>query len=215
MKNIIFIAPPAAGKGTQSDMLKTKFNYYHISTGDMLREAIASGSELGKSIKSIIDNGELVTDDIMIDLIKNKLNEIGDKPFILDGFPRTLNQASALGEMLNNLNITNYATIYLKLDEEIAAKRILGRLTCSCGKSYNIYEENLKPQVEGICDNCGKELEKRKDDNAESFKVRFKSFIDNFEPIMDYYKNENKLHVVDVNREVDEIFADITEIIND
>ena len=131
MKNIIFIAPPAAGKGTQSDMLKTKFNYYHISTGDMLREAINSGSELGLSIKSIIDEGKLVTDDIMIDLIKNKLNEIEGKPFILDGFPRTLNQASALGSMLDNLNITNYVTIYLKLDEEIAAKRILGRLTCS------------------------------------------------------------------------------------
>ena len=122
MKNIIFIAPPAAGKGTQSTMLKEKFNYNHLSTGDMLREAIASGSEFGLMLKNIIDEGKLVSDDIMIDLIKGKLSNLEGKPFILDGFPRTLNQAIALESLLDK----EYEVIYLDLSEEEAVNRILG-----------------------------------------------------------------------------------------
>ncbi len=142
MKNIIFIAPPAAGKGTQSTMLKEKYSYNHLSTGDMLREAIASGSEFGLMLKNIIDEGKLVSDDIMIDLIKEKLNNLEGKPFILDGFPRTLNQAIALESLLDK----EYEVIYLDLSEEEAVSRILGRLTCSCGKSYNLNVEALKPK---------------------------------------------------------------------
>ena len=211
MKNIIFIAPPAAGKGTQSTMLKEKFNYNHLSTGDMLREAIASGSEFGLMLKNIIDEGKLVSDDIMIDLIKEKLNNLEGKPFILDGFPRTLNQAIALESLLDK----EYEVIYLDLSEEEAVNRILGRLTCSCGKSYNLNVEALKPKIDGICDGCGSSLVKRRDDNADAFKVRYKSFIDNTKPLIDYYEEKNKLHKIDVNRNVEDIFKDIMEVCND
>lgn len=209
MKNIIFIAAPAAGKGTFSNMLKEKYNYIHISTGDMLREAIASGSDLGVKVKNIIDNGNLVSDDIMIDLINNKLIEIKGKPFILDGFPRTLNQAISL----DNLT-TDFEVIYLDVPEDLAIKRIEGRLTCSCGKSYNLISPEFMPKVTGICDNCGKELTKRKDDNADAFKVRYASFIKNTKPLMDYYKEKGKLHIIDVNRNTKDVLNDILNIIS-
>ena len=209
MKNIIFIAPPAAGKGTQSQMLKEKYGYVHISTGDLLRAEIASGSELGCEVKNIIDKGNLVSDELMIDIIKSKLTEIKGKPFILDGFPRTLNQAESLDGILDD----NYETIYLELSREDAVKRIEGRLTCSCGKSYNMNDEALKPKVAGICDICGKELVKRDDDNAQAFIVRYDNFLNNTKVLIDYYKNKNKLHIVDVNRNINDIFNDISRIV--
>lgn len=209
MKNIIFIAPPAAGKGTQSAMLKDNYNYNHLSTGDMLREAISSGSELGLKVKNIIDHGELVSDDIMIDLIKNKLSSDSGKPFILDGFPRTLNQAISLDNMLDD----NYLVIYLDLSEEEATNRIVYRLTCKCGKSYNLKTARLMPKIDGVCDVCGSELIKRDDDNLESFKVRYNSFLENTKPLVDYYEKKNKLKKIDVNRNVEDIFKDIVDVI--
>ena len=211
MKNIIFIAPPAAGKGTQSNMLKEKFGYNHISTGDMLREAINSGSEIGKEVKNIIDKGELVSDVLIIKLVKDKLTSLKGKPFILDGFPRTLNQAKSLDELLTD----DYIVIYLDLDESEAINRITGRLTCNCGKSYNVNIDKLKPKVDGICDNCGSILIKRDDDNVESFKVRFKTFLDNTDSILKYYEDKEKLIKIDVNKDVQDIFESILEVAND
>lgn len=211
MKNIIFIAPPAAGKGTQSNMLKEKFGYNHISTGDMLREAINSGSEIGAEVKNIIDKGELVSDDLIIKLVKDKLTSTDGKPFILDGFPRTLNQAESLDKILTD----DYIVIYLDLDEREAINRITGRLTCNCGKSYNVNIDKLKPKVDGICDNCGSILIKRDDDNVESFKVRFKTFLDNTDSILKYYEDKEKLIKIDVNKDVQDIFESILEVAND
>ena len=211
MKNIIFIAPPAAGKGTQSNILKEKYDYAHISTGDMLREAINSGSKLGMDVKNIIDKGELVSDEIIIKLVAEKLASLKGKPFILDGFPRTLNQAIALEKIIDD----NYVTIYLDLSEEEAISRITGRLTCSCGKSYNINIDNLKPKIVGKCDACGSNLIKRDDDNVDAFKIRFKTFLDNTEALLDYYNSKNKLVKIDVNREVSDIFNDISGVVND
>ena len=211
MKNIIFIAPPAAGKGTQSTMLKESFGYNHLSTGDMLREVVSSGTDFGLQVKNIIDRGELVSDELIIGLINDKLAKIDGKPFILDGFPRTLNQAKSLDNMLDK----DYEVIYLDLSEEEAIDRILGRLKCSCGKSYNLNVDNLKPKVEGICDGCGKELVKRNDDNVDSFKVRYKTFLDNTKPLMEYYEDKNKLHKINVNRNVEDIFKDIVDVCND
>ena len=209
MKNIIFIAPPAAGKGTQSDMLKSAYGYIHISTGDLLRAEVATGSALGLEVKSIIDKGNLVSDELIIDIINSKLTEIKGKPFILDGFPRTLNQAEALDEIIDD----NYCVIYLELSKEDAIKRIEGRLTCSCGKSYNLNDEALKPKQEGICDNCGKKLIKRNDDNVDAFVVRYDNFLNNTKVLIDFYKNKNKLNVIDVNRDINDIFNDISEIV--
>ena len=210
MKNIIFIAPPAAGKGTQSNLLKDKYGYVHISTGDMLREIVSSDSELSKVVKNIIDKGNLVSDDLIFKLLKSKLNSIKGKPFILDGFPRTLNQALFLD---NDLKIDNYIVIYLDLSKEDAIKRIDGRLTCSCGKSYNLNDINLKPKIIDICDNCGNVLVKRNDDNLEAFKIRFDVFLKNNKPLIDYYKNKNKLKVVNVNKDVNEIFNEISKVV--
>ena len=209
MKNIIFIAPPAAGKGTQSDMLKSAYGYIHISTGDLLRAEVATGSALGLEVKSIIDKGNLVSDELIIDIINSKLTEIKGKPFILDGFPRTLNQAKVLDKIIDD----NYEVIYLELSKEEAIKRIEGRLTCSCGKSYNLNDEALKPKQEGICDNCGKKLVKRDDDNTLAFAVRYDNFLNNTKVLIDYYKNKNKLNVIDVNRDINAIFKDISEIV--
>lgn len=211
MKNVIFIAPPAAGKGTQSNRL-VENGYIHISTGDMLREEIAKESSMGLKIKDIINKGLLVSDDIVFELIKNKLSTL-NKPFILDGFPRTLNQAKLLDDLLENLNITNFEVIYLDITLEEALKRALGRLTCKCGVSYNSEFEKLKPLVVGICDKCGSNLEKRCDDNEESFKVRFETFIKNNDPIKEFYKNKDKLHIIDTTLETEKITETIKDIL--
>ena len=210
MQNIIFIAPPAAGKGTQSHMLKEKYDYEHISTGDMLREAISNGSKLGLEVKNIMDKGELVSDDLMIDLIKDKLTKIKGKPFILDGFPRTLKQGIELDKLLDD---ANYQVIYLKLDKDIAIKRVEGRLTCSCGKTYNIFDQKLQPKQNGICDKCGKQLIKRNDDNVDSFKIRYDNFLTNTEKLLKYYEEKNKLNIINVDKSVDEIFNDISKVV--
>lgn len=209
MKNIIFIAPPAAGKGTQSSLLQEKFNYVHLSTGDMLRETIASGSDFGLEVKSIIDKGNFVSDEVMIKMISDKLAKIKGTPFILDGFPRTLSQAEALDKLIDD----KYIVIYLDLEKEEAIKRIEGRLTCGCGKSYNIYYDALKPKVDGICDICGKELIKRADDNADAFKIRFETYLNNTLPILDYYEKKNKLKRINVNKDMYGISEEIAKVI--
>lgn len=213
MKNVIFIAPPAAGKGTQSNRL-VELGYEHISTGDILREEIAKKTDLGLIIKDIISKGYLVSDEIVFKLIKNKLTNL-NKPFILDGFPRTLNQAILLDELLVELNQTNYRVIYLDIELEEALKRALGRLTCKCGTSYNNEFALLKPKVDGVCDKCGSILEKRNDDNEESFKVRFETFIKNNEPIKDFYISKDKLDIIDTKIESEKITDIIKEILND
>ena len=212
MKSVIFIAPPASGKGTQSTYLEN-LGYEHISTGDMLRNEINSGSKLGVEIKELINNGGLVSDEIVIELITNKLASLDNKPFILDGFPRTMNQAISLNDLFTKLNISNYIVIYLDIDESSALKRSLGRMTCECGKSYNIYYDNLKPQIEGICDNCHKELVKRNDDNEESFKNRFQTYIKNTEPLLKYYEDLGILNVVDNSSTPDSTFSNIEKVI--
>lgn len=213
MKNVILIAPPAAGKGTQSELLVNKFGYVHISMGDLLREVVASGSELGLKIKKIIDSGALVDDDLTIELIRNKLKTLNGQPFIVDGFPRTFYQAQAFAQVLEELKIDNYVAILLNLSKEDAVKRIAGRLICKCGKSYNIYDEALKPKVEGICDKCGAPLVKRDDDNVDSFKTRYEVFETNIAPIKNFYEEQGKLVVIDVNRAIEEIASDIVRVI--
>ena len=212
MKSVIFIAPPAAGKGTQSSRLED-LGYIHISTGDMLREEIASGSKLGMEIKEIIDKGNLVSDELVYELIKTKLDNI-TKPFILDGYPRTLTQAESLDNLLQELNLNNYEVIYLDLPFEEALKRALGRLTCSCGASYNIYYKNLAPKEDGICDVCKTKLESRGDDNEEAFKVRFETYMKNAQPILDFYKSKNILKEVSENTS-EETFKVIEKMIKE
>ena len=213
MKSVIFIAPPAAGKGTQSKAL-VELGFVHISTGDILREEMKNETEIGNSIKDIMSAGSLVSDEIVFELLTNKLSKI-DKPFILDGFPRTLKQAEMLDKLLENLKLTTYETIYLDITMEEALKRALGRLTCECGMSYNKFNKEAMPKVENICDVCGKTLSTRTDDNEESYTNRFNTFLENIEPIKNYYESKNKLHIIDVMIGKDETTERIKEILHD
>ena len=211
MRNIIFIAPPAAGKGTISDLLVKSYNYEHISTGDLLREEIKKGSDLGKKLDEIIKQGKLVNDEFMINLMENKLNSLDtNKSFILDGFPRTLEQAKKLDEMLVSNKVTNNLVVYLNISLEEALKRVMGRVICpNCKRSYNLNNEELKPKVDNICDDCKVGLEHRSDDNEETFKTRFQNYLENTSPILDYYKDKRILISIDAMDTLDNIIAEI------
>lgn len=215
MKNIIFIAPPAAGKGTQSDLLVKKYGYTHISTGDLLREEVASGSELGNELNEIMKSGELVSDEIVSMLLKNRLlKDDAKKGFILDGYPRTVDQAKKLDILANELGLTLDVAIYLEMDEELAMHRALGRITCpKCGRGYNKYEDNMKPIKEMTCDDCDVELTSRSDDNEETFKNRFQTYIKNTEPLLKYYEDLGILNVVDNSSTPDSTFSNIEKVI--
>ncbi len=214
MKSVIFIAPPAAGKGTISQKL-IDLGYMHISTGDMLREEISKKSKLGLEIEDIMAKGNLVSDEIVFELIKNKLNNLKSS-FILDGFPRTINQAQMLDKLLNELKIDNYEVIYLDINLEEAMHRALGRLSCEkCGAGYNKYYDQMKPKVDNICDKCGSNLIGRSDDNEESFKVRFETFVKNNAPIKEFYESKNKLHMIDATKGSEKTTEEVKEILND
>lgn len=215
MQNIIFIAPPAAGKGTQSEKLVTKYNYTHISTGDLLREEIKKDSDLGKEIKSLIDQGKLVPDEIVTKMLENKLASTKGN-FILDGYPRVYKQAEILATIFEELNICNddVVAIYLDLDENIATKRALGRLTCGkCGKGYHSNIQELMPKNEGYCDDCNETLTKRDDDNEETFKVRFNTYVNETSPLLNYYREKGILKIVDSNKSSNEVFEEIEQIL--
>ena len=212
--NIIFIAPPASGKGTQSTLLEERYRYYHISTGDLLRAEIEKKNEFGTKIENIISKGELVSDEIITKLLKNELENIKHQKFILDGYPRNLNQAKVLNQLFDELNLKNYVTIYLELDADTAIKRALGRMICThCGASYNKYFQNLMPKENGICDKCHNELVQRDDDNEQTLKARFETFINVTNPLLEYYKEKNKLHIVDASLSTEEIFKNIEKIL--
>lgn len=216
MMNIIFIAPPAAGKGTQSSLLEKKYNYKHISTGDLLREEIKKKTEFGAEIEKIISKGELVSDEIITKLLKNELNNIKHQKFILDGYPRNIAQAETLTEIFKELNIDDYKAIYLDLDEDTAMKRALGRIVCSnCGASYNTYFKNLMPQENGICDKCHHKLIQRSDDNEETMRTRFRTYLELTNPLLDYYKAQEKLVDVDASLNSDQIFSEIEQVLKD
>ena len=213
MKNIIFIAPPASGKGTQSEILVNEYGYNHISTGDLLREKQNDGTELGLKIKNLLATGALVDDDIVTELLKEKFSKI-DGPFILDGYPRNINQANILNNLLDELNKKIDVVIYLNVDKITAMKRALGRISCkNCGKIYHKYNEVMKPITEGICDICNGELVGRSDDNEESFKIRFDTYVENTKPLLDFYKNEGKLVVIEKNETPEETFNEVKKVI--
>ena len=215
MKNIVFIAPPAAGKGTQSDLLVKKYGYVHISTGDLLRNEMSNKTDLGLKIKDLMDNGEFVSDEIVTDLLKNKLATIlEDTGFILDGYPRNIAQAEILNDLLTELNKSLDCVIYLEMSSDVAMKRALGRITCpKCGRGYNKYESVLKPKVEWLCDDCSVELTSRSDDTEETFKTRFNTYILNTNPLLNYYEKVGILKVIDNSGTPEETFSKIESVI--
>lgn len=213
MKNIILIAPPFAGKGTISSYLIENYKYTHISTGDILRNIIDSGSEKGLYIASLIDKGLFVPDECILPLFKEELIKVLDKPFILDGVPRNINQAKYLNDLFLELNISNYQVIYIDIEKDILEKRVTGRRVCDCGESYNIYFEDFKPLKENICNKCGKMLKSRKDDTLETFKERYKTFIEETYPLKDYYQEQNVLETLDGNSDILTLKKELKKII--
>ena len=198
MKNIIFLAPPAAGKGTLSEMLTEKYGYGHISTGDLLREEIKNKTEIGKQAESLMKEGKFVSDDVIVKLISNRITK-GDckNGYILDGFPRTKVQALKYDELLESLGKDLGIVIYIDIDKDMAIRRACSRITCpKCGRIYNKYSEEMKPKTEGICDDCGVSLVQRADDNEETFTKRFEEYINKTMPLYDYYKNKGVLRVI-------------------
>lgn len=197
--NIIFVAPPAAGKGTISSILANDYGYKHISTGDLIRNEIKTGSQLGAELQETINKGELVSDELITKMLKNEFNNHATK-FILDGYPRNVLQAQSLDELLKSLNIQDYIVIYLKVNKEVAKKRALGRIICQkCGSTYNKFFTDHQPKKQGICDKCQGSLISRTDDTEETFNKRFDTYLNVTQPVLDYYQNLGKLQVLDSN----------------
>ena len=216
MKNIMFIAPPAAGKGTASEKLKGKYNYAHISTGDLLRDAVKKGDDLGKKIKEMQDQGLLVTDEIVYELLERRLQESDcANGYILDGFPRNLEQAKKYDEILEKLNKDLGYVFLLNVPYDILMKRIVGRRLCSkCGKIYQVLlDGEMKPKKDGICDICGGDLYQRSDDNEEAFETRYKTYLEKTAPLIDFYKNKRVLVEID-GVDANQTLSNIEDVIN-
>ena len=216
MKNIMFIAPPAAGKGTQAELVTKKYNIPHISTGDILREISKDDSEIGSYVYETLASGKLVKDEITYKLIEERLNKEDCKNgYIIDGFPRNLDQAIEYDKILANLGYEIGNVIYLEISEKTLEKRITGRRLCEdCHAIYNINDENSSPKVESVCDKCGGKLYQRNDDNLEAFQTRYKMYLEKTAPIIEHYKKQNVLHVINGEDTVENIFNAVDEIIS-
>ncbi len=209
MKNIILIAPPAAGKGTLAKSLETNLGYVQLSTGDMLREQATEDKELEEKMKT----GALIDDATVFKALKNKLLKLGDVPYILDGFPRTVEQAKMYDELLDSMNRDLGLVIYLDVSKETLIKRVTSRVICpKCKKPYNLMNEELYPKKEGYCDDCDVELIQRKDDTKEVFEKRFEEYEEKTAPLVDFYKNKGIL--VSINSEkAQDTYKEVLELI--
>ena len=214
IKNVIFIAPPAAGKGTIAKKLSDKYNMPHISTGDLLRDAL-DDSERGLLIKETMNNGGIVSLDIVLELLKMRIQKSDcNNGYILDGFPRNVLQAVEYDKILNELNRDLGCVIYFDVEYDTLVKRIVGRVSCpNCGSIYNELIEGKMPQEKGKCDNCGNTLTKRSDDNETTFKSRYDVYLNETYPLVDYYKKKNVLYTIDTSIGEENTFKEIENII--
>ncbi len=209
MKNVILIAPPAAGKGTLSMYLTDTFGYVQLSTGDMLRERAEEDTKL----KEIMKTGKLIDDKTVFEALEAKLNKLGDTPYILDGFPRTVTQAVMYDELLQNMGKDLGVVIYLDVDKEELKKRVVTRLVCpKCRASYSTRNESLLPKEEGLCDNCRLELIQREDDTEEVFDKRYNEYLEKTSPLIDYYESKGLLVRIS-SSDANEIFKEASSLV--
>ncbi len=205
----LIMGAPGAGKGTYADGIKKHFGIPHISTGEIFREAMANGSEMGLLAKKFIDKGNLVPDDVTNAIVKERLKKADCLDgFLFDGYPRTIAQAEAFDQMLKELNIKLDVVVNINVSDDIIISRIVNRRICpSCGRGYNIV--SLKPKKEGVCDECGTALYQRKDDNEETIKSRLEVYNKQTKPLIDYYAKQNLLLQVDGAGSISEITNNI------
>lgn len=211
---LILLGAPGSGKGTQAKHLTEKYNIPQISTGDLLRQAVAEGTELGKQAKSAIDEGALVSDDLVLGLIRERLDHPDARSgFVLDGFPRNLAQAQALDKMLEELDNPLDKVMLVDVKFDLIIKRVVGRrIAPKSGQIYNIYFK--PPQKEGICDISQEKLEHRKDDNEQTISNRLNIFQEQTEPLADYYRKRGLLVTINGEGEIDDIFQRIVEALD-
>ena len=211
-KKLLIMGPPGAGKGTQAANIVSKYGVCHISTGDMFRSTIKNGTEMGKLAQKYIENGELVPDSVTVGIVKERLSQqdILEKGFLLDGFPRNLDQAHSLDTILEELGYNLDAVINVSVLDEILINRIIGRRICrQCGATYHI--EFNKPNVEGVCNECGGELYIRKDDTRETAENRLNVYSTQTQPLLDFYAERGLLVEIDGDQAVSKVFSDIVE----
>lgn len=208
---LLIMGAPGAGKGTQAAMIKEKYNIPHISTGDMFRKAIEEKTPLGLEAKLYIDKGNYVPDSTTIKLVKERLSKDDCKDgFLLDGYPRTIDQAIALDEILKEFGLHLDGVIDIEVDDDYLIERITGRRTCpKCGASYHI--QAFKPKVDGVCDVCGSSLIQREDDKEETLKTRLVNYYQKTEPVLNYYRNQGLVKNVNGVGSIDEIFARVVK----
>ena len=208
--NIIFLGAPGAGKGTQSERISKHFKIPTISTGEIIRQTLKSGSELSSRLKQYTDNGQLVPDEIVIELVKDRISQDDCKNgFILDGFPRTVAQAEAL----DNSGVNIDKVVDIEVDEKIIYERMSGRRVCGkCGKTYNL-NLGILPKKDGICDICGDTLIQRVDDKLDTVKERLKVYYDQTHVLKSFYDNQNKRVVIDGSQPLDKITEDIVKVL--
>lgn len=214
--NTILLGPPGAGKGTLAAMLKDNFSLLHISTGDLLRDEMKGGTDLGKKIRKFVDSGELVPDQIVIEMIENKLSEksTGNKGYMLDGFPRTTVQAQDLDKILTKIGQPIDCALYMEASLPVILQRLTGRRVCrKCGAISHI--KNRPSKVAGVCDVCGGELYQRPDDTEETIKNRMQVYAEKTAPIVDYYAKQNKLETLSGDEETEDLLKIVSKIFND
>ncbi len=210
---LILLGPPGAGKGTQAKLLAEKFNIQQISTGDILRQAVKNKTKMGLKAKSYMDQGKLVPDNVVIGIIKDRLDNADcSKGFILDGFPRTIQQAESLSQALKQMEIDIDHLIDIEIDFDYLIQRLTGRWTCrECGEGY--HKMSNPPKKKGVCDKCDGELYQRDDDKEETIQKRFEVYRKETEPLKDYYQKNGKLNAIKGNGGIQEIFSRITNLI--
>ncbi len=207
---ILLLGAPGAGKGTQCKNIVAQYGLLHLSSGDILRAERAAGTELGAKAQSYMDSGALVPDEIIIEMMTEAIKKTTAAGFLLDGFPRTVNQAVELAESLAGNEMKIDFVLNLQIDDDVVAKRMTGRRSCpECGAVYHV--ENLKPKIEGLCDNDGTELVQRPDDSPEVVANRLKTYHQQTEPLVDYYRNNGPVYDFDADRRPDEIRTSIFE----